>query len=141
MNVFRIRLSLQEKREVLVAAGQLALIAADGAAQSAISCLAVLVVPYEHRIVVICRLKEQLVIQAITDNNRVNSSALQVFLHAVRCFGQLRHQQFRVFSFLLAIENGRLFCLPSENDLCCLRERDALHLDEIVQRRSAANAL
>ena len=134
MNVFRIRLSLQEKREVLVAAGQLALIAADGAAQSAISCLAVLVVPYEHRIVVICRLKEQLVIQAITDNNRVNSSALQVFLHAVRCFGQLRHQQFRVFSFLLAIENGRLFCLPSENNFCCLCERDALHLDEIVQR-------
>ena len=37
MNVLRIRLSLQEKREVLVAAGQLALIAADGAAQSAIS--------------------------------------------------------------------------------------------------------
>lgn len=36
MNVLRIRLSLQEKREVLVAAGQLALIAADGAAQSAI---------------------------------------------------------------------------------------------------------
>ena len=107
----------------------------------ALSRFAVLVVPYEHRIVVICRLKEQLVIQAITDNNRVNSSALQVFLHAVRCFGQLRHQQFRVFSFLLAIENGRLFCLPSENDLCCLRERDALHLDEIVQRRSAANAL
>ena len=39
MNVLRIRLSLQEKREVLVAAGQLALIAADGAAQSAISYL------------------------------------------------------------------------------------------------------
>ena len=54
MNVLRIRLSLQEKREVLVAAGQLALIAADGAAQSAISCLAVLVVPYEHRTVDIC---------------------------------------------------------------------------------------
>ena len=96
--------------------------------------LAVLVVPYEHRIVVICRLKEQLVIQAITDNNRVNSSALQVFLHAVRCFGQLRHQQLRASSLLLAIENGRLFCLPSENDFCCLRERDALYLDEIVQR-------
>ena len=56
------------------------------------------------------------------------------FLHAVRCFRQLRHQQFRVLSFLLTIENGRLFCLPSENDFCCLRERDALHLDEIVQR-------
>ena len=54
MNVFRIRLSLQEKREVLVAAGQFAFVAADGAAQSAISRFAVLVVPYEHRIVVIC---------------------------------------------------------------------------------------
>ena len=134
MNVLRIRPSLQEKREAFVAAGQFAFVAADSAAQSAISRFAVLVVPYEHRIVVICRLKEQLVIQAITDNNRVNSSALQVFLHAVRCFRQLRHQQFRVLSFLLTIENGRLFCLPSENDFCCLRERDALHLDEIVQR-------
>ena len=46
-----------------------------------------------------------------------------------------------MLSFLLAIENGRLFCLPSENDFCCLRERNALHFDEIVQRRSAANAL
>ena len=52
MNVLRIRLSLQEKREVLVTAGQLALVAADGAAQSAISRLAVLVVPDEHRTVV-----------------------------------------------------------------------------------------
>ena len=54
MNVFRIRLSLQEKREVLVAAGQLALIAADGAAQSAISRFTVLVMPDKHRIVEIC---------------------------------------------------------------------------------------
>ena len=45
MNVLRIRLSLQEKREVLVAASQLAFVAADRAAQSAISCLAVLVIP------------------------------------------------------------------------------------------------
>ena len=119
---------------MLIAADQFAFVAADSAAQSAISRFAVLVVPYEHRIVVICRLKEQLVIQAITDNNRVNSSALQVFLHAVRCFGQLRHQQIRMLSFLLAIENGRLFCLPSENNFYGLRERDALHLDEIVQR-------
>ena len=43
MNVLRIRLSLQEKREVLVTAGQLALIAAGGAAQSAISRLALLI--------------------------------------------------------------------------------------------------
>jgi len=39
-----------------------------------------------------------------------------------------------MLSFLLAIENGRLFCLPSENDFYGLRERNALHLDEIVQR-------
>ena len=58
MNVLRIRLSLQEKREVLVTAGQLAFVAADGAAQSVISCLAVLVMPHEHRTVEICRLKE-----------------------------------------------------------------------------------
>jgi len=54
MNVLHIRLSLQEKREVLVTAGQLALVAADGTAQSAISRFAVLVVPYEHRTVEIC---------------------------------------------------------------------------------------
>ena len=54
MNVLRIRLSLQEKREAFVAAGQLAFVAVDGAAQSAISRLAVLVVPYEHRTVEIC---------------------------------------------------------------------------------------
>lgn len=54
MNVLRIRLSLQEKREVLVTAGQFPFVAADSAAQSAISRFAVLVVPYEHRTVEIC---------------------------------------------------------------------------------------
>ena len=58
MNVLRIRLSLQEKREAFVAAGQFAFVAADRAAQSAISCFAVLVIPDKHRVVVICRLKE-----------------------------------------------------------------------------------
>ena len=54
MNVLRIRLSLPQKREAFVAAGQFAFVAADGAAQSAISRFAVLVIPDKHRIVVIC---------------------------------------------------------------------------------------
>ena len=54
MNVFRIRLSLQEKREAFVAAGQFAFVAADGAAQSTISRFTVLVMPDKHRIVEIC---------------------------------------------------------------------------------------
>ena len=77
MNVLRIRLSLQEKREAFVAAGQFAFVAADGAAQSTISRFTVLVMPDKHRIVVICRLKEQPVIQAIADNNRVNPSTIR----------------------------------------------------------------
>ena len=54
MNVLCIWLSLQEKREVLVAAGQFAFVAADGAAQSTISRFTVLVMPDKHRIVEIC---------------------------------------------------------------------------------------
>ena len=54
MNVLRIRLSLQEKREAFVAAGQFAFVAADGAAQSTISRFTVLVMPDKHRIVEIC---------------------------------------------------------------------------------------
>ena len=69
MNVLRIWLALQGKRKVLITAGQLALVAADGAAQSAISCLAVLVLPDKPRVVVICRLKEQLMIQAVADDD------------------------------------------------------------------------
>ena len=91
MNVLRIRLSLQEKREVLVTAGQFPFVAADGAAQSAISRLAVLVVPHEHRAVEICRLKNQLILYTVVNDDRVNPSTIQIFLHAVRCFGQLWH--------------------------------------------------
>ena len=54
MNVLRIRLSLQEKREVLVTAGQFPFVAADSAAQSSISRFTVLVMPDKHRIVEIC---------------------------------------------------------------------------------------
>lgn len=141
MNVVGCRVLIHGKGEVFIAPCQIALVRAPCSPKSSIPGSAFLVIAYEKRIVICCRLVQKLFLNAVECHSRMDTSAVQIFLYLRGVFIQLRHQKVTVGLLLLVIRDRLFHCGVSKDGFHSIYEGVVLDLYQIIKRRSPSNVI